>query len=53
VASQRLNVGMTMDLYDYGTQPTTTLPNAADAYDVTPLLTSTLAKVRFGCGTPS
>lgn len=53
VASQRLSVGMTMDLYDYGPQPSTAVPRAADAYDVTPLLTSTLAKVKFGCGSPS
>jgi hypothetical protein len=49
VANQKLNLGMTMDFYDYGLQPPTRLPNAAEAYDITPLLSSALGRLKFGC----
>jgi hypothetical protein len=49
VSGQRMRLSMTMDLYDYGPKPPPQLPSANDAYDLTPLLTSTLGKVKFGC----
>ncbi len=49
VANQRLSVAMTMDLYDYGPQKPTPIPSASQAYDITPLLSSALNKVKFGC----
>jgi hypothetical protein len=49
VDNVRLSTSMTMDLYDYGTQRPASLPAAADAYDITPLLSSTLSAIHFGC----
>ncbi len=49
VENQKLNLGMTMDFYDYGPQTPVQVPSAADAYDVTPLLTAALGKIKFGC----
>jgi len=49
VDNVRLSTSMTMDLYDYGTQKPASLPAAADAYDITPLLSSTLSAIHFGC----
>lgn len=49
LADQRLRVGMTMDLYDYGPQKPTSIPSADQAYDITPLLSSTLGNIKFGC----
>jgi hypothetical protein len=50
VASQHLRFAMTMDLFDYGPQPRTTLPAAGQAFDITPLLRSAMSKLKFGCG---
>ncbi len=49
VANQKLSLSMTMDFYDYGRQPLTQVPSADQAFDVTPLLTAALGKVKFGC----
>jgi hypothetical protein len=49
VENQKLSLGMTMDFYDYGLQRPTQVPNAQAAYDATPLLTSALGKIKFGC----
>lgn len=49
VDNVRLTTSMTMDLYDYGTQTPVSLPAAADAYDITPLLSSTFSAIHFGC----
>ncbi|MFZ0043173.1 MAG: hypothetical protein WAK93_17830 [Solirubrobacteraceae bacterium] len=49
VNGQRLQYAMAMDLFDYGPQPPTTLPSAAKTYDLTPLLSSAMSKVKFGC----
>jgi hypothetical protein len=43
-AGHRLSMAMTMDLYDYGQVPAVSVPPAADSYDVTPQLKSTLAQ---------
>lgn len=48
-AQQRIHFGMTMDLYDYAAQATPQLPGAAQAYDMTPLLSQALSKVKLGC----
>ncbi len=49
VASQHVQFGMTMDLYGYGLQPRTQLPASRNAFDLTPLLASSLSKLKFGC----
>ncbi len=49
VENQKVNLGMTMDFYDYGRQQPAHVPSAAEAYDVTPLLSSVLGKIKLGC----
>ncbi len=44
-----LQFGMTMDLYDYGPQSQPQLPVGSDTYDLTPLLASSLSRIKFGC----
>lgn len=44
-----LQFGMAMDLYDYGPQSQPQLPVAGDTYDLTPLLASSLSRIKFGC----
>lgn len=49
VAQQHLQFGMTMDLYGYGPQTQPRLPSSSDTYDLTPLLSSRLSQIKFGC----
>jgi hypothetical protein len=49
ISGQRIRFGMTMDLYNYGPQTQPRLPIASQAYDITPMMASTLSKIRFGC----
>ncbi|HEX3975508.1 MAG TPA: hypothetical protein VHW96_04550 [Solirubrobacteraceae bacterium] len=49
VNNQKLNMSMTMDLYDYGPQPATTLPPSSQAFDLTPLLSASMQHVKLGC----
>ncbi len=49
ISSQRIRFGMDMDLFNYGPQSQPTLPSADQAYDITPMMSATLSKVRFGC----
>jgi hypothetical protein len=49
VAQQHVKFGMTMDIFDYGPQSQPQLPRPADSYDITPLLASTLSRIKFGC----
>jgi hypothetical protein len=49
VSNQRIRFGMTMDLYGYGPQQQPQLPASAETYDLTPLLTSALSKIKTGC----
>jgi hypothetical protein len=49
VQGQHLRVGMTMDLYDYGPQKPTAMPPDSQALDITPLITSSLSQIKFGC----
>lgn len=51
-AGQHVKLGMVMDLYDYGAQKPTQVPSDSDAYDITPLLTSSLSKIKLGCPAP-
>ena len=51
VNNQKLTMSMTMDLYDYGPQPTTQMPSAADAYDITPFITAAMKNIKGGCST--
>jgi hypothetical protein len=51
VQSQRLTLGMTMNLSDYGRQTVPAPPSPSDSYDLTPLLVKTLANYKPGtCG---
>jgi hypothetical protein len=49
VAQQHLRVGMTMDLFDFGTKATVTLPTDAQSYDITSLVDRQLANQKLGC----
>jgi hypothetical protein len=49
VNDQKLSLSMTMDLYDYGPQPKTQLPSDAQAFDLTPLISSAMQNIKFGC----
>jgi hypothetical protein len=53
VNSQKLSFNMTMDLYDYGPQPTTRMPSDGQAYDLTPLVSSAMKNIKFGCASSS
>ncbi len=53
VNNQKLNLNMTMDLYDYGPQPSTQVPSASDAYDITPFVSAAMKHIKTGCGTSS
>jgi hypothetical protein len=49
VAQQHLRLAMTMDLFDFGTTATVTLPTDAQSYDITSLVDQQLAKQKLGC----
>ncbi len=51
VAQQHVKFGMKMDIFDYGPQSQPQLPGPANSYDITPLLSSTLSRIKFGCST--
>ena len=53
VAKQHLNIGMMMDLYDYGPQPRPALPSASQTYDITPQVAKVLKNVKLSCGSSS
>jgi hypothetical protein len=53
VNSHKLSFHMTMDLYDYGPQPTTRVPPDSQTYDLTPLVTSAMKNVKLGCSSSS
>ena len=49
VAQQHLRLRMTMDLFDFGTKATVTLPTDAQSDDITGLLDQQLAKQKLSC----
>jgi hypothetical protein len=49
VTQQHLRLGMTMDLFDFGTKATVTLPTEAQSYDITSLVDRQLANQKLGC----
>jgi hypothetical protein len=49
VAQQHLRLRMTMDLFDFGSKPTVTLPTDAQSYDISSLIGRQLAKQKLGC----
>jgi hypothetical protein len=49
VNNAKLTLNMTMDLYDYGPQPTTKVPPDSQAFDLTPLLSTAMQNIKFGC----
>jgi hypothetical protein len=53
VNNQKLSLNMTMDLYDYGPQPSTQVPPDSQAYDLTPLITAAMKTIKFGCSSSS
>jgi hypothetical protein len=48
VAQQHLHLGMTMDLFDFGTKAKVTLPTDAQSYDITSLVDRQLANQKLG-----
>lgn len=49
ISNQKVRMSMTMDMYDYGPQPTTQVPPSAQTYDLTPLLSASMQQVKLGC----
>jgi hypothetical protein len=49
VAQQHLHLAMTMDLFDFGTKASVTLPTDAQSYDITSLVDQQLANQKLGC----
>jgi hypothetical protein len=49
VNNQKVNMSMTMDLYDYGPQPAAQAPPSSQAYDLTPLLAASMQHIKLGC----
>ena len=49
VAQQHLRLALTMDLFDFGTKATVTLPTDAQSYDITSLVDQQLANQKLGC----
>lgn len=49
VAQQHVKFGMSMDIFGYGPQAQPQLPGPSEAYDITPLVSSTLSKIKLGC----
>ncbi len=49
ISGLRVHFGLTMSLYDYGPQSVPTLPSAGQSYDITPMMASTLSRLKFGC----
>jgi hypothetical protein len=49
VAHQHLRLGLTMDLFDFGTKSTVSLPSDAQSYDITSLVDQRLATQKLGC----
>ena len=51
LSGAHLRFGMTMDLFGYGPQPKPQLTSSGEVYDLTPLLTASLSKIKLGCST--
>jgi hypothetical protein len=49
VNSQKVHMNMTMDLYDYGPQPSAQAPPSSQTFDLTPLLSASMQHVKLGC----
>lgn len=49
IENQHLHMSMTMNLSDYGRQAIPQMPAASQTYDLTPVLTAALAKVKLAC----
>jgi hypothetical protein len=49
VAQHHLHLGMTIDLFDFGTKAAVTLPTEAQSYDITSLVDRELATQKLGC----
>ena len=50
VAGEHLSMAMTLDLSDYGSVPSVSVPSSADAYDITPLLKSSMPQLKSVAG---
>ncbi|MGH2895585.1 MAG: hypothetical protein ACRDPM_20280 [Solirubrobacteraceae bacterium] len=53
VNNQKVNMQMTMELYDYGPQQAAQPPPSSQAYDLTPLLAASMQHVKLGCNSSS
>lgn len=49
VNSHKLNMSMTMEMYDYAPQQAAHAPPDSDAYDLTPLLSQSMQNLKLGC----
>ena len=49
VSGAHFRFAMSADLYDYGPQPRPKMPSASQTYDLTPLLQTTMERVKVGC----
>jgi hypothetical protein len=49
VNNQKVSMSMTMEMYDYGPQPTARMPASAQTYDLTPLISASMKQVKLGC----
>lgn len=49
VSRSRIRFAMTLDLYDFGVQPTPVIPADHAVYDLTPLITRALSHAKLGC----
>jgi hypothetical protein len=49
LGQQHLRLALTMDLFDFGTHATVTLPTDAQSDDITPLIAGELAHQKVGC----
>jgi hypothetical protein len=49
VEGQHLHASMVFDVAGYGPQPTVTMPSAGQAFDLTPLISAKVGKIKLGC----
>jgi len=53
VGQQHLHLGLTMDLFDFGTKAAISLPTAAQSYNITSLVNQQLSNQKLGCSATS
>jgi len=53
VGQQHLHLGLTVDLFDFGTKAAISLPTAAQSYNITSLVNQQLSNQKLGCSATS